>query len=242
MAKGSLGVYYENKFKGGDYGKKTVRLSSDPNHYHQQILKIIEKETQLKGRLNILDVGCATGYLGAAAKMNKNYVCGVEISETAAREAEKVLDKVIIGNIEEIELPFPENFFDIIICSDVIEHLFDPQQVLCKLKNYLKPEGLLLMVVPNVAWYRIRLMLLFGMWEYQDYGIMDYGHIRWFTKKSGRELLEDCGYTVEMIIPYIVLPKVLAIGDYILRGYLRRLVSRFADTIFAQAFLYVARG
>lgn len=242
MTKKSREVYYKNKFKHWDYSKKAVFLSSHEDHYHQQIIRIIKKETEVKGKLNILDVGCATGYLGNAVKFGKNYVCGIEISENAAKEAEKVLDKVIVGDVEEIKLPFPEHFFDVIICSDIIEHLFDPKQVLCNLRHYLKPHGLLLMVVPNVAWYKIRLMILMGKWEYQNYGILDYGHIRWFTKESGRRLLEECGYTVENVSPYIVLPKLLTIGDHILRGYLKRLVSRFFDTIFAQGHLYVARG
>ncbi|MBO8180931.1 MAG: class I SAM-dependent methyltransferase [Archaeoglobus sp.] len=238
--KNALGDYYDIKFKKEYYGKEAVFLSSDPNHYHQKILKIIEELSQDKP-LRILDVGCATGYLGAATKKGKNYVCGVEISKEAAKEAKNKLDDVVVGNIEEIELPYPKEYFDVIICSDVVEHLFNPKETLIKLRSYLKPNGKLLMVVPNVAWYRVRLMLLTGKWEYKEHGIMDYGHIRWFTKESGVRLLKESGYDVEEIIPYIVLPSPLSFVDHIFMKLLSKVSSKFFDTIFSQAFLYVGR-
>jgi len=78
--KNALGECYDSKFKRKDYGEKAVFLNSDPNHYHQKILRIIRENSQSRV-LKILDVGCATGYLGAVAKMGKNYVCEIEISE-----------------------------------------------------------------------------------------------------------------------------------------------------------------
>jgi len=236
-----LKEYYEAKFKKRYYGEKAVYLNPDPNHYHQKILEIIKRHSKSK-TIKILDVGCATGYLGAAAKMGKNYVCGIEISEKAAKEAKNVLDDVIVGNIEELELPYPKEYFDIIICSDVIEHLFDPKRILVKLRDYLKSGGKLLMVVPNVAWYGVRLMLLRGRWEYKEYGIMDYGHIRWFTKESGCKLLKGCGYNIEEIIPYVVLPLPLNFLDrYLITGLLSKISSKIFDTIFSRTFLYVAK-
>lgn len=201
-SKFKLDQYYDSKIDKGCYGEKAVYLNPDPNHYHQRILKIIKEESKNK-ELKILDVGCATGFLGAAVKMDKNYVCGVEISQKAAKKAKKVLDDVVVENIEEVRLPYPQEYFDVIICSDVIEHLFDPRSALTKLRKYLKPSGKILVVVPNVAWIGLRLSLLIGRWEYKDYGIMDYGHIRWFTKRSIIRLLSESGYEVEKIIPYI---------------------------------------
>lgn len=89
----NLDGFYDKRFEEGKYGKEAVHLSPDPNHYHHKILKIIKSESEDRP-LNILDVGCATGYLGAKAKTyNKNnYVYGIEISEIITDKAKKVQD------------------------------------------------------------------------------------------------------------------------------------------------------
>jgi len=233
MSEESIKEFYDRKFR-KEYGTDAVYLNTDPEHYHQKILERIKK-----GQV-ILDVGCATGYLGAVAKQKGNRVYGVEISEEAAKKAAELLDDVLVGNIEKVDLPFPEKYFDTIICSDVLEHLFDPKQGLIKLRKYLKPNGELMVVVPNVAHYSIRLMLLMGRWEYRNVGSMDYGHLRFFTKKSMVTLLESSNYNVKEIIPYIVLPPPLSFINKYSGKILTRLYRRFFNTTFAQSFLYVA--
>jgi len=228
----SLREFYNRKFR-KEYGTDAVYLNPDPEHYHQKILE------RIKNGQVILDVGCATGYLGAVAKQKGNRVYGVEISEESAKKAAEILDDVWAGNIEKFDLPFPEKYFDIIICSDVLEHLFNPKQVLIKLRKYLKPNGELMVVVPNVAHYSIRLMLLLGRWEYENVGSMDYGHLRFFTKKSMANLLVSSRYKVKEIIPYIVLPPPLSFINKHSGKILSKLCKRFMNTIFAQSFLYV---
>nr|WP_240912232.1 class I SAM-dependent methyltransferase [Thermococcus sp. M39] len=238
----SVKSLYEQKFKKGDYGKSAVFLNPDPHHYHQRILQIVKSINKTKPKLKVLDVGCATGYLSAPIKkFGDNLVYGVEISELAAKEAEKVLDGVIVGNIEEIDLPYPEGYFDVIICSDVLEHLFDPKNTLIRLKRYLNKDGVLLVVLPNVAHYTVRLALLRGKWEYQAHGILDIGHLRFFTKKSAVKMFKEAGYSIEGIIPYTVLPFPLNVLDKMLRRIFTRLFSRFCDTLFAYTYLYVLK-
>jgi len=237
--KSTIQFFYNGKFASEIYGKRSVYLNLDPAHYHQKILAIIKEESKDR-RIKILDVGCATGYLGFAAKMGKNYVCGIEISVTAAEEAKKVLDEVVVGNVEEITLPWPRDYFDIIVCSDILEHLFDPKSTLIKLREYLKPEGKLLVVVPNVAYYAVRLMLLRGKWEYQSHGILDYGHIRWFTKETARKLLMESGFPIVDVIPWIILPLPLRILDRKLCMFLSKIFGKFLDTWFARSFLFIA--
>jgi SAM-dependent methyltransferase len=144
----------------------------------------------------ILDVGCATGYLGKELKLKGNKVIGLEISEKAAEEAKRDLDEVIIGNIEEIDLPFSEKYFDVIICADVLEHLFDPKNILIKLRKYLKDDGEMLVVIPNIAYWAIRLQMLLGKFEYEEQGILDNGHIRLYTYKTAKELVGEAGLNI----------------------------------------------
>jgi 2-polyprenyl-3-methyl-5-hydroxy-6-metoxy-1,4-benzoquinol methylase len=225
--------FYDEKFS-KEYGTDAVYLSLDPQHYHQKILERVGNNQV------ILDVGCATGYLGAVMKQKGNRVYGIEISDVAAKKAMKVLDDVIVGNIENIDLPFPKKYFDKIICSDVLEHLFNPRQVLFKLRDYLKPTGELMVVVPNVAYYTIRLMLLMGNWEYRDVGSMDYGHLRFFTKKTISILMEKSGYHVLETISYLALPFPLSLLRYP-SGKVPSRVSKSIEGLFAQSFLFVAK-
>jgi len=221
-----------------EYGSKAVYLNPNPEHYHQKILKIIEEQGKARN-LKILDVGCATGYLGAAIKRKgKHRVYGIEISEIAIKKARKVLDDVVCADIESIEIPWQEKF-DIIILSDILEHLFDPKRVLVKIKKHLEPYGRILSTMPNVANYRIRLMLMRGKWLYQDTGSLDYGHLRFFTKESTVIMFKESGYEVIQVIPWI--PLLTDSVDRRLSRILLAILKRVSDTLFAQSFLYVAK-
>lgn len=159
----------------------------------------------IKGKgLKILDVGCAHGNLGKHLKAKGNFVYGIEISKTMGEEAKKVLDEVIIEDIEKIELPWPSDFFDVIICNNILEHLFDPKAVLVKLRKHLRDDGIIIVGLPNVANWQIIKDLLLGKFEYTDIGLLDNGHIRFFTPKSAIRLLNECGYTQIKFIPTVV--------------------------------------
>ena len=151
----------------------------------------------------ILEIGCSNGNTGALAlSENKcgSYI-GVELYETAALNAKEKISQVIIGDIERIELPFEDDSFDVLILSEVLEHLVDPWNVLRKLHRYMKPGAIILASSPNVSHYRIILMLLRGEWNLTDDGIMDRTHLRWFTPSSFAEMFESAGYNVLKVEP-----------------------------------------
>jgi hypothetical protein len=83
--------------------------------------------------------------------------------------------------------------------ADVVEHLRHPASVLAAARAWLKPDGRVLASVPNVAYWRVRLMLLAGRWQYTDGYIMDRSHITWFTRASVVRLFQDAGYVVTEI-------------------------------------------
>lgn len=155
----------------------------------------------------ILDVGCAAGYIGGELKKNGNKVFGLDISEKAVQDARKVLDDVIVGNIEDIILPYREKQFDVIICADVLEHLFQPEEVLAKLGKYLKDDGVIIVSLPNVAHWSVRLSLFWGRFEYEDAGLLDKGHIRFFTYDSALKMFGRAGYNIKKYDIVISLPK-----------------------------------
>lgn len=157
----------------------------------------------------ILDIGCGVGNTGVLALSTKKCgtYCGVELFESSALEAKGRISQVIIGNIETLKLPWPESYFDALLISEVLEHLFDPREVLLKLKPLMKKGAFVFASSPNVAHYRFILMLLRGYWNYSEIGVMDWTHIRWFTPKSYKELFESCGYRVELIEPTFLTNK-----------------------------------
>lgn len=164
----------------------------------------------------ILELGCGAGGTGALAlRQGKagTYV-GIEMFEPMALEARKVLTTVHVGNVEAMDLPYAPETFDALVCSEVLEHLADPEATLRKLVPLLKPGGRVYASVPNLAHWKIVLGLLLGRFDYQERGAMDRTHLRWFTPRSFRALFESCGVTVDHVAP---------IGS---RSPLRALISR----------------
>lgn len=162
------------------------------------VLEIMPKDAK-----RILDVGCGAGMLGKAIKNERGgtkEVIGIEINKEAAKEAQKNLDKVFVGDIETACFPLKKDYFDCIICADVIEHLEDPEGFLRRYRPYLKKDGFIVLSIPNVQFYHIILSLIFGRWEYQERGIMDKTHLRFFTLGSINQLMAKTGFKVEKVI------------------------------------------
>jgi len=147
----------------------------------------------------ILEIGCGEGALGAEyKKANPNCVyCGVEIEPEPAAQAESSLDQVVCANISHLDLAeFGNKPFDCIIYGDVLEHLISPWDELKARVEWLGPKGVVLASIPNVQHWSILVKLLMGEWEYEDKGILDRTHLRFFTKSSLRALFQAAGLKV----------------------------------------------
>ena len=147
----------------------------------------------------ILDVGCSNGAFGLSVKnKNKAEVWGIEPMENVAKEASRVLDKVFIGQCEPIIDQLPDGYFDTIFFNDVLEHLMNPDEVLLNIKSKLSANGKIISSIPNVRYHNTFTKVLFGKdWKYEDYGVMDRTHLRFFTRKSIKRMYEEAGYNVE---------------------------------------------
>ncbi|AZR73364.1 hypothetical protein BBF96_08195 [Anoxybacter fermentans] len=168
----------------------------DTIYYQYSRPEIIELIPETVKR--VLDVGCGHGHLGRGIK-NKiptARVYGVELDSVAGQVARKLLDEVLVGNIETIKLPYQYEYFDCIILADVLEHLRDPWKVLLKLYRYLAKDGLMIISVPNIRNLRIIDKLLQGEWRYEEAGILDSTHLRFFTIKEIKRMLKKLGYKI----------------------------------------------
>ncbi|HDD44769.1 MAG TPA: class I SAM-dependent methyltransferase [Candidatus Desulfofervidus auxilii] len=151
----------------------------------------------------VLDVGCSVGVLGEQIKQrNSAEVVGIEVDEQMAKIAKEKLDKVIIGDIEKINLAdyFTPDYFDCIIFADILEHLKDPWRVLKNTTSFLSDGGVIVISIPNVRHYTTILNLLFkGYWPYRERGIHDKTHLRFFTLKNVKEMIRDAGLKIVKI-------------------------------------------
>lgn len=158
---------------------------------NEGILKLFPK-VQRGERFRVLDVGCGRGALGSAIKV-LGYECwGIEKHPEAVQKALERLDRVIEADLTEVDSissQIPLKSFDYLVFSDVLEHLNAPQVVLKEYLRFLKPGGLVFISVPNVAVWENRIRLLFGCFNYQDYGALDRTHIRFFTFRSAIDLV-----------------------------------------------------
>lgn len=152
---------------------------------------------------SILEIGCGDGATGVAAlTMGKATVyVGIELMPTVAEQARAHLSEVIVGNVEHMDLAPLHARFDALILSEVLEHLTDPWATLSRLALCLKPGGMVIASSPNVAHWRLILNLILGRFEYQDAGVMDRTHLRWFTPTSYAELLRGAGFSNVTFVP-----------------------------------------
>jgi 2-polyprenyl-3-methyl-5-hydroxy-6-metoxy-1,4-benzoquinol methylase len=153
----------------------------------------------------ILELGCGNGATGALA-LNEGkcarYI-GIEMFEPMALQAKQVLTAVHVGNVETMELSYADGTFDALIMGEVLEHLVEPESVLRRLVAMVKPGGLVFASSPNIAHWRPIFGLILGRFEYQDRGLMDRTHLRWFTPTSFRRMFEEAGVAVDQLGPLV---------------------------------------
>jgi methionine biosynthesis protein MetW len=149
----------------------------------------------------ILDLGCASGAVGAALKAREDVeVVGVERDAAYAADARRRLDRVVEADVEGFAARAGElGRFDCLIAADVLEHLVDPWRALRDYAGLLEPGCRAVVSLPNVASWQTYWALARGSWPRRPEGIFDATHLRWFTLKDAWELCEQAGLEVEAV-------------------------------------------
>jgi SAM-dependent methyltransferase len=165
----------------------------------------------------VLELGCATGYLSRWMGEAGATVVGIELDAAAAEMAERWCERVIVGSLEEPEVWEQAGCgYDAVVAAAVIEHLRDPLDALRRCRDALAPGGRIVVNLPNVAHWQERLLHLRGRFDYEDYGIRDRTHLRFFTYRSALALFAEAGLRVAgfaaargpVLLPVVALGKV----------------------------------
>lgn len=175
---------------------KTTVKKAERNNSHTLAREFVN---DCGSKLDILEVGCASGYFGLALREDGHQVKCIEPYEPAAREAISAGLDVLIGTFEDYCKQFPDQRFDVITFGDVLEHLADPEEALRASLMRLKAGGHVVCSIPNVAHISVRALLLEGRWEYKKTGILDQTHLRFFCRDQFEKLVSSAGFEVESI-------------------------------------------
>lgn len=150
----------------------------------------------------VLDVGCGSGMMGRfLSENNECVVDGVDIDPEAVALARPKYRNIAVANLERDSLMafFQPGIYDCIVVADVAEHLVHPEQLFEDIKKLLKPDGILLFSIPNISHISAGLELILGKFGYQNSGLLDATHVRFYSRQGFIDKLASCGIYVENI-------------------------------------------
>ena len=153
------------------------------------------------GASTILDIGCGRGFLGRGVRerMGKVTLIGVEQDPGKARDAMSHYDRVIVADAVSWTPDLLKESVDVLIFADILEHVEDPKALLGRYLSLLSPAGIILLSIPNIRYHKVLKELAEGRFRYEEDGIMDRSHLRFFTRDSMLDLISSAGLWVESI-------------------------------------------
>ena len=239
--------------------KQTCRASSRHPEFQEYFVHYPLKRSkgsshtyalQLVGSgMEVLDIGCGEGLLAAELKKNGNRITGVDELPRAARES--VLEKYYSADLDQgigtVLHALNGKRFDRILLLDILEHLRRPEKLLEECHQVIKPDGTIIISLPNVANITVRVMLLFGRFTYTEHGILDRTHLRFFTRNTARQFIEAQGFRiVDQKVTVMPLEIVLGLSDdnWLMKAINRTLliVTRFFPRLLGYQCMFVAQS
>jgi O-antigen biosynthesis protein len=152
----------------------------------------------------VLELGCSTGFMSKYLMQKRHCsIVGVEIDASAAAQARDWCHEVLVRDLQNPNWisGLPERGFDVVLLADVLEHLIDPQALLKQVQPLLAQNASIIISLPNVVYWGNRLSILLGRFQYQAFGILDHTHLRFFTPKTARDMIEKAGYRITKFHP-----------------------------------------
>lgn len=209
-------------------------LKVDPQSSHARLLEWVSRRES--GR--ILDLGCSSGHLGALFRQCGHHVTGVDVTKLDGVATN--LDDFVEADLNSGVPGHLTGPYDVVVAADVLEHLVSPHVLLGSVHQCLGAKGSVFVSVPNFAHWYPRLRVLTGSFDYDRRGILDSGHVRFFTRKSFETLAHRSGFQVTRR-QSIGLPIEVLRSSSRKRGIAGRLVSlveRCALSVWPNLFAY----
>ncbi len=169
------------------------QLKPSEDSSHGRISTLLKSKPPSK----ILDLGCSSGLLAERLVEMGHHVTGVDVMEIAGVTGRT--SSFVKADLNDGIPPEVGTGFDVVLAADVLEHLVNPGNLMGQVRNVLSPDGTALFCVPNIAHWYPRLRSTLGMFDYDQRGILDSTHLRFFTRRSIRKLVERQGFTVRRI-------------------------------------------
>lgn len=162
-------------------------IDVDTDSTHARVVRLVGTDQR------VLELGPAAGHMTRVLRERGCTVVGVEVDPEMAELAAEFAERVIVGDLDKLDLDaeLGSERFDVIVAADVLEHLADPLTALRRLRAFLAPEGYFVISLPNIAHGSVRIALLQGHFDYQNVGLLDTTHLRFFTRESIGKLLDD---------------------------------------------------
>ncbi len=183
-----------NPSKNVDSRKGARKLISYDDRFDEVVKELSNLIDNHEGKVNMLDIGIGDGVyekLMPKDLRDKAYITAVDISEKQLRRSKSVIDKGVAIDLDSSDLPFADNKFDLVIISELLEHVFNPDKVLRETIRVLKPGGYLLLTYPNAGAIQLRLaLLLTGNSPLLNFP-ENKEHIRFFGHKDIRKMTKS---------------------------------------------------
>jgi len=197
---------------------------------------------------DVLDLGCGEGSFAAQLAKNGNRVVGVDAlpAHAVSSAFDGFVSLDLESGIEPVLQTLGSRQFDYVLMLDILEHLRNPDQILSQAAGALRDNGRVIVSLPNIANITVRLMLLFGRFNYTERGLLDRTHVRFYTHKTARRLLEQAGYEIVRKVNS-VMPVELVLGlapESILMRALNTLLAGLTSLmpgLFGYQIIFVAR-
>jgi glycosyltransferase involved in cell wall biosynthesis len=179
----------EYGFGRGDLGRKhePYEYKPSPNSSHAIVLELVPAGRPLR----ILDVGCGPGWVAAELRRRGHHVTGVDV--VADEAIGERTDRFFVADVERGLPDEVGDGYDVVIAADVIEHVRNPDELLADLASRMDPAGSIIASVPNFGHWYPRLRTVAGLFDYDQRGILDRTHVRFFTRRSFRRALANTG-------------------------------------------------
>jgi len=169
------------------------QLKPSEDSSHGRISALLSSRSPSK----ILDLGCSGGQLAERLRGMGHHVTGVDVIEIPG--VGERTDSFFKADLND-GIPYEAGSgFDVVLGADVLEHLVNPGALLAQTREVLSPDGVAIFCVPNIAHWYPRARSTLGMFDYDQRGILDATHLRFFTRRSIRKLIEHQGYTIRRI-------------------------------------------